>query len=111
MVRDVGRLAHARGLAFRMPDPFPANSLKAARLARIGCEEGWVGPFSKAVFEAEFSQGADIASEDVLREILDRHGLDGAALLARTSAPEAKERLREVTSEAERRFWRAELCD
>ncbi len=38
MVRDVGRIAAARGLAFALTDRPPANTLKAARLAIVGQE-------------------------------------------------------------------------
>jgi 2-hydroxychromene-2-carboxylate isomerase len=101
MVRDVTRLAQERGLAFSMPDPFPANSLKAARLAVLGCRDGWVAPFSRAIYEAEFVQGADIASDAVLGGILTGLGLDARGLFAQASAPELKDLLRAVTGEAE----------
>jgi 2-hydroxychromene-2-carboxylate isomerase len=101
MVRDVGRIAAARGLAFLMPEPFPANALKAARLAVVGTLEGWVAPFSKAVFEAEFAQELDIADEAVLRDILTGLGLDAPSLFARSGEPEIKEQLRTATAEAE----------
>jgi 2-hydroxychromene-2-carboxylate isomerase len=101
MVRDVGRIAAARGLTFHMPDPFPANTLKAARLAVLGMQDGWVAPFSKAVFDAEFARRQDISSEAVLQEILAGLGLDAPRLLARIAEPEIKERLREATAAAE----------
>jgi 2-hydroxychromene-2-carboxylate isomerase len=101
MVRDVGRIAAARGLRFRMPEPFPANSLKAARLAIIGTEDGWVAPFSRAVFNAEFAQGRDISNDGVLSELLAQLGLDAPAVIARSTRPEAKERLRAATAQAE----------
>ncbi len=100
MVRDVGRIAAARGLAFRMPEPFPANSLKAARLAIVGIDEGWVAAFSRAVFAAEFARGRDIASEAVLGEILVELGLEAPAVLARSGEPDIKERLRAATAAA-----------
>src|SRR5919202_151975 len=56
MVRDIERIAKKRGLEFHLPQPFPANSLAAARLALLGVDEGWVGPFSRAGFHAEFVQ-------------------------------------------------------
>lgn len=87
MVRGVGRMAAARGLEFHMPEPFPANSLKAARLAVVGIDEGWVVPVSKAVFEAEFASRLDIASEGVLHEILGRLGLDAPRALTRSAEP------------------------
>ncbi len=38
MVRDIERIAEARGLAFRLPDPFPQNGL--ARGAPCACWSG-----------------------------------------------------------------------
>jgi 2-hydroxychromene-2-carboxylate isomerase len=101
MVRDVGRIAAARGLAFQMPDPFPANALKAARLAVVGSEQGWVAPFSKAVFAAEFAHGQDIASETVLLAILEDLGLDAPRILERSNEGDIKEGLRTSTGHAE----------
>jgi 2-hydroxychromene-2-carboxylate isomerase len=101
MVRDVSRIAASRGLKFQLPEPFPANSLKAARLALVGIEDGWVARFSRAVFEAEFAHGLDISSEGVLAELLAKLGLDTAQLFARSNEVETKERLRAVTAEAE----------
>ena len=57
MVRDIERLAAERGLVFRLPTPFPQNSLQAARLALIGFREGWVGDFTRAVYRAQFADG------------------------------------------------------
>jgi len=101
MVRDVGRIAAARGLTFHMPDPFPAHALKAARLAIVGAEQGWVTSFSKAVFAAEFVRGADIASEAVLQAILEDLGLDAPQILARSNEADIKEGLRTATGRAE----------
>lgn len=100
MVRDIERIAAARGLAFKMPDPFPANGLKAARLASIGVEQGWVGPFTRAVFAAEFAHGADIANETVLADILGSLGLDAARVMARAGEADIKEALRTATGHA-----------
>ena len=102
MVRDIERIAAARGLMFRMPEPFPANGLKAARLASAGMDEGWVAPFSKAVFEAQFAHGKDIASEAVLVGLLETLGIDAEAALAQAGGAANKERLREATAEAQR---------
>lgn len=101
MVRDISRIAAARSLSFRMPDPFPANSLKAARLAVVGMKEGWVAPFSKAVFAAEFADGRDIASEAVLQVILEVLGLDAADIFKRSNEADIKEGLRTATGHAE----------
>jgi 2-hydroxychromene-2-carboxylate isomerase len=57
-VRDIARIAASRGIAFRLPEPFPANTLRTARLALIGMDEGWVvARFSKAVFDRSSRAG------------------------------------------------------
>ena len=95
MIRDMQRLAESRGLPFVMPPTFPANGLKAARLALIGADEGWIEPFTRAVFEAEFGRGEDIAQPAVIEKALSGLGLDSASLLARAEEPEIKQRLKD----------------
>ena len=56
MVRDIERLAAERGLDFALPAKFPQNSLMAARLALVGGDEGWIAPFTRAVYAAEFAR-------------------------------------------------------
>jgi 2-hydroxychromene-2-carboxylate isomerase len=102
MVRDITRVATARGLPFRMPEAFPANGLHAARVALAG-EEDWIGRFTRAVFEAEFAEQRDIAEPAVLTSVLDRIGIDAQATLARSATPEIKDRLRAQTEAASKR--------
>src|SRR6266545_2920175 len=80
MVRDLERLASGRGLRFALPAIFPQNTLAAARLALIGSDEGWIAPFTRAVYVAEFGAGADISDGGVLRSILDSLHLDSEEL-------------------------------
>lgn len=101
MVREMQRLATERGLAFKLPSPFPQNSLYAARLALIGHDEEWGPQFTRAVYVAEFANGANIADRQTLGAILGELRLDAAALLQRIEQPEVKQRLRERTEEAE----------
>jgi 2-hydroxychromene-2-carboxylate isomerase len=101
MVRDMERLAATRGQPFKLPAPFPQNSLHAARLALIGLAEGWGVAFTRAVYEAEFAGGADIGDKRVLAGLMTRLGLDAAALLARAELPETKQHLRQQTEEAQ----------
>lgn len=100
MVRDMQRLAADRGLPFVMPPAFPANGLKAARLALIGIDEGWGEPFTRRVFEAEFQRGADISDVTIISEILAELARDPARLLQRAEEPAVKQRLKDQTAEA-----------
>jgi 2-hydroxychromene-2-carboxylate isomerase len=101
MVRDIERLAAARNLPFRMPSPFPQNSLLAARLALIGHGEGWGPAFTRAVYKAEFQDGAAISDRHVLGTLLQGLGHDSETLLARVEQPDVKQLLRQQTEEAQ----------
>lgn len=103
MRRDMVRIAQARGLALTWPETFPAETLAAARLARLGEERGWVAPFSRAVFTAEFSHGRNIADRAVLAAILADLGLDADAHFAAIATPEYKAALTARTAEASAR--------
>lgn len=100
MERDIARIADARGLVFHMPDPFPAHSLAAARLATVAEAEGWIGPFTRAVFSAEFAAREDISASDVLDRIVTKLGHDPARISAAAGTPENKAALRERTEAA-----------
>ena len=100
MRRDTARLAAARGQPLVWPATFPADGLAAARLALIGETEGWVAPFTRAVYTAEFSHGRDIADPAVLAAILADLGLEPTPLLARARDPAVKAALRARFEEA-----------
>ena len=101
MMREMQRLAAERGLPFKMPSPFPQNSLNAARLALIGHDQGWGPAFARGVFTAQFADGANISDRSVLATILRSLDLDARLLLERIDQPEIKQRLRQQTEEAE----------
>jgi len=102
MWRDIARACAEYDLPFKRPPEFPQNSLIAARLALIGVTEGWVVPFAKAVYNAEFGEGRDISRLDSLGAILGSLGLDAASLLTRARTDDAiKSRLKASTEEAQ----------
>ncbi len=75
MWRDMERLCAARGLPFVRPDPFPQNSLTAARLTLAIEQHSERAAFVRAVYRAEFGQGQDISTKDVLKRCLETAGL------------------------------------
>jgi len=101
MVRDCERQCAALGVAFRLPDPFPQNTLTAARVALAALPEGWGEDFSRAVYRAQFAEGRQIGSPDVIREIVRDLGHDDA-VLARAQSDAIKQELRATTEEAQR---------
>jgi 2-hydroxychromene-2-carboxylate isomerase len=102
MWRDLERVCGGLGLPFRRPDPFPQNSVLAARIALIGHDEGWGVAFSTATYRAEFGDGQNIGERAVLTCILESLGQEPTAVFGRAEAIENKARLRAQTEEAQR---------
>lgn len=101
MVRDIERIARARGLDFRMPQVFPANGLKAARLAIAAAAWDGTADFSRAVFAAAFGRGLDISDEGVLRKCLATVNLPIDNAFTKSSDDDVKAILRANTEGAQ----------
>ncbi len=99
MWRDLARICAAQGLALRPPEAFPANGLRAARVATAGEGAPWQGAFLRAVYLAGFGRGEDIAEPAVLAAALAEAGGPAEALEA-AGRQEVKDRLRARTEEA-----------
>ena len=94
MWRDLARTCAAEGLAWKRPSVFPRRGLLAARVALVGADEGWIAPFSRAVFDANFARDQAIEHPAVLAPLIAAAGGDPqAAFAAATTAP-VKDRLR-----------------
>src|SRR3954452_14914464 len=94
MVRDCKRQCAELGIAFRLPEPFPQNSLLASRVALVGLDEGWGEDFSRAVYRAEVVEARNIGEPAVIANIIQALGRDSTAALARAQSGEIKGRLR-----------------
>ena len=80
------------------PDPFPQNSLLAARVATALAPVAR-SPFSRAVYRAQFTQGRSIADREVLAAVLQDAGIP-PDVLAAAEAAQTKGALRQATEEA-----------
>lgn len=103
MVRDIERIAGARGLRFKMPEAFPASSLLAARIALALPDQDMLAAYTRSVFLAEFSRGENVADDAVQTRLLMDLGLDATKCLASAEAPEIKDILRRQTATAQRK--------
>jgi 2-hydroxychromene-2-carboxylate isomerase len=102
MWRDLERLCQALDLPLVRPDPFPQNSLLAARVAVAGANEAWFEAFCQSVFRAEFGCGKTIADPAVIAGILETLGVPPEPVLAAAQSPEVKARLKLETETAQR---------
>lgn len=101
MWRDMARRTSALGLPFRRPDPFPQNSLLAARCALLALDEPWGRDFCRAVFSAEFADGADISDPLVLGELIEACGGVSEAVLRGAHGEHQKQALRANVEDAQ----------
>ncbi len=103
MWRDLERLCADLALPFRRPEPFPQNSLLAARVAQVGLGDRWGEAFCRAVFQAAFAERRRIDDPGVIRDILAGLDCDPAAVLDTAQRDDNKQRLRQQTDEAQQR--------
>lgn len=75
MWRDIERTCEFHSIPFKRPSEFPRRSTYAGKLAILGDKEGWIVPFSKRVFQANFVEDRDIGEIGVMRRILEELGL------------------------------------
>ena len=82
---------------FKFNSAFPVNTLLAMRGAVAAQRTAVHDAYYPAVFKAIWEDDRDISQPDVLVDVLNNAGLDGAALVAATQMPEVKQGLMEAT--------------
>jgi 2-hydroxychromene-2-carboxylate isomerase len=102
MWRDLERICADLSLPFQRPQPFPQNSLLAARVALAGSDMPWGDKLCLALFRAEFGQGRRIDDIAIVSDILAGLGLDAVPVLEAAQSNEIKMRLRSQTEAAQR---------
>ena len=102
MWRDLERLCADLDVPFRRPDPFPQNSLLAARVALVALDQDWGEAFCVALFRAQFGDGRRIDDVGVLDDVLATLQIDPSPVLAAARSDANKARLRAQTEEAQR---------
>lgn len=102
MWRDLQRICADSGLPFRRPEPFPQNSVLAARVALIGLSEPWGEAFCIEVFRAQFGEGRPIERSETIAAILTGLGVPAEPTLSAAQSSDNKLRLRDQTEQAQR---------
>jgi 2-hydroxychromene-2-carboxylate isomerase len=97
--KDLRDWARFCGIRIGKPPVFPVRAVAVMRCALAADEEGKLIPFARAAFETYWGDLEDISQAPVLSRVAERAGLEAAKLLARSEAPEIKERLKANTEE------------
>jgi len=99
MWRDMERICSALGLPLRRPQPFPQNSLLAARVA-LALDGEERADFSRQVYALEFGEGFPIADRAAIAILLAKLGLDPEGVFARAEDDANKALLKAETARA-----------
>jgi 2-hydroxychromene-2-carboxylate isomerase len=99
MWRDLERICTAQGLPLRRPNPFPQNSLLAARVALALDGETRV-EFSRRVYAAEFGEGLPIDDRPTIATLVAKVGHDPEGVLALAEGEANKALLKAETARA-----------
>jgi 2-hydroxychromene-2-carboxylate isomerase len=102
MWRDLERLCADLRLPFQRPEPFPQQSVLAARVALVGLAKKWGKDFCLAVYRAEFAEGRRIDDAAVIGDILAGLKVSAAPVIELAKSNETRMRLRDQTEEAQR---------
>ncbi len=97
--KDMADWARFLDLKIVRPTVFPVNSVKALRGAFVAIEDGTISAYSKAMFEAYWRDDRDISQEDVLRDIVQKIGMDVDAFFTKIADDRIKRKLFETTDE------------
>jgi len=99
MWRDMERRCSALGLDLKRPDPFPQNSLLAARVAQLALQQPQGIAFCQNVFLMQFAEHEDISDMQVIASCLAAAGLP-EAILHKATEDTNKHALRKTTEQA-----------
>ncbi len=85
MWRDMQRICEPMGLPLNRPDPFPQNSLLAARVA-LALEGETRAEFSRRLYAAEFGEALPISDRSTIGATLAKLGLDPPEIFSRAES-------------------------
>jgi 2-hydroxychromene-2-carboxylate isomerase len=93
MFDDMARFAARYGVPFTKNSHFIINTLPIMRGAVWAKQQGTIEPYNKAMFEAVWADGRDMADPDKIKAVVADAGLDVAAMAEAIQLPEIKQGL------------------
>lgn len=97
---EFDRFVKTHNIPFKMNPSFPINSLHLMRGAVAGQHLGCFRPYVDAIMAGMWEDGANTGDPAVVKDVLDKAGLDSAALFAKAEEPEVKAELVANTEKA-----------
>jgi 2-hydroxychromene-2-carboxylate isomerase len=97
---EFDRFVKAHNIPFKMNPNFPINSLYLMRGAVAAQHLGCFMPYVEAIMAAMWEDGLNTGDLAVVKDVLDKAGLDSAALLAKAEEADVKAELVSNTEKA-----------
>ena len=97
---EFNRFVKAHELPFKMNPHFPINSLQLMRGAVAAQHLGCFMPYVDAMMTAMWEDGANTGDAAVVKDVLDKAGLDSTTLLAKANDAQVKAELAANTKQA-----------
>ena len=97
--KDLADWARVSGLTIGQPTVFPVNSVKVMRGAFVALEHDVLVPYARAVFQRYWSGLEDISQDEVVTQIAEDAGLNGAEFFEKITSQPYKDKLRANTEE------------
>ena len=101
MWRDMERICAGLDLPLQRPQPFPQNSVMAARIALIALRHDWGPAFCRAVYRAAFAESGQLNDFGLLTDLVTRVGGDAQDIAAQLEDATEKTRLRAQVQRAQ----------
>jgi 2-hydroxychromene-2-carboxylate isomerase len=104
--RDIRRCAEYYGVPLRFPDPFPFRTLKTMRAAMFLRERGELEAFTDVAFALYWEEGGapkgfeEVDEDAPISTVARRMGADPEEVLEGAASSDAKQSLKDATSEA-----------
>lgn len=98
--QDVRRWCRRLGIPFN-PPPVSTDPTRAGAVSLLAEEKGLLRAFVVETMRLEWAEGRDIGTDDALRDIAQRIGLDGDAAIAAADQPAHREQLTRNAEEAD----------
>lgn len=103
VLHEMARTARFHDIPFTFPQPFPLGTQLAARATYFLQDQHGADAaarFAKAIYQAYFVTGQNIAEPEVVVACASACGFDGAAVAQAVQSPQMKERLKHEVEQA-----------
>ena len=100
MQGDLQHFAERYNVPYQWNPHFPINTLALMRGATYAAREGFLVPYSDAVYKAVWADGLNMADPAVIGKVLQDAGIDAHKVIAATQEQAVKDSLKDTTQQA-----------